>query len=431
MSARRPLSTALGGAFWIALAVGLTAAARDSAEAPGAGVGEQLVDYALGSEVEIELELPGVSADYGDPIFARDEAGGWMQVGYLSGVDNPRGATRATAIWYSSELEPEACDLVYARNAGTLADVVATMLPPEKRERILTIVAEANRRHGAEIAAALRPVIERTIRETAPVIEAGVRASITAHRSEVQALAQRYDEKFIRRRLVPLVREEVLPSVRLHGEPIAKEIAAELWERASVLRFGWAALYDSAPFPAKDLTRKEFDRFLVNEAVPVVESHTADLVEAVKRVLTDVASNPRIRTELEAFADELARDPELERLLKSVIQEAIVDNEALRDVWVRNWQANESQAALGLAGRRFEPVVRQIGDELFGTREVGIHPDFARVVRNQILGKDRRWFVATRRSGPASSGPIRIRVAHESGSYPIVILASGQSGRSQ
>ena len=60
------------------------------------------------------------------------------------------------------------------------------------------------------------------------------------------------------------------------------------------------------------------------------------------------------------------------------------------------WTSDDARAALDMAGDRLEPVVRSIGDDLFGTREEGITPSFARVLRNQILGKDRRWIVATK-----------------------------------
>ena len=41
-----------------------------------------------------------------------------------------------------------------------------------------------------------------------------------------------------------------------------------------------------------------------------------------------------------------------------------------------------------------------IGDALFGNREKGITPEFSRVLRSQILLKDRRWLVVI----PATPG---------------------------
>ena len=41
-----------------------------------------------------------------------------------------------------------------------------------------------------------------------------------------------------------------------------------------------------------------------------------------------------------------------------------------------------------LAAERLEPSAVRIGELLFGTRDAGITPEFARVLRNQILGKE-------------------------------------------
>ena len=62
-----------------------------------------------------------------------------------------------------------------------------------------------------------------------------------------------------------------------------------------------------------------------------------------------------------------------------MLKESIVDNPKLHEVWQEVWQSDQATRAFDLAGARLEPVVRQIGDDLFGTREKGINPDFARV----------------------------------------------------
>jgi hypothetical protein len=75
-----------------------------------------------------------------------------------------------------------------------------------------------------------------------------------------------------------------------------------------------------------------------------------------------------------------------------------------------------------MASDRLEPVVRSIGDEIFGTRDGGIDPDFARVLRNQILGKDRRWVVA-KLVPPQTAVDNHIRVAQETMVFPVVYMA--------
>ncbi|MFT7676971.1 MAG: hypothetical protein ACI8QC_000948 [Planctomycetota bacterium] len=429
---KRTQAILLGVLLWGGLAAGIALRIqRAYAERPETRqVSARLKDFALGQTRRIQLDLPNPDAAYGDPIFAQLASGEWIQAGYLSDVLNGEFSSKAQAIWYTHEFAPKDCAFIYHRNRGTIADVVATLLPPDKRARIAEHFRTASIEHGRSIQAALAPVVERSLRESVPVIEAALMASLAKHSSQAEALGERYEEIFLRQRLVPLVRSEVLPTVQLHTEPVARMIGLELWQRASVWRFGWRALYDSTPLPDRDLLAKEFDRYLQEEVVPVVESHTDDLAEVTQLVVRDVLQNPRLRAELRQMAGEAAADPKLQALLKTVMTEALLKNEALREVWISNWQAQEAQRALNMAGARLDPVIREIGDELFGTKATGIHPDFARVLRNQVLGKDRRWIVAVPGGAPGNDPqqePVRASSASEHAVYPLVVMATPEA----
>ena len=90
---------------------------------------------------------------------------------------------------------------------------------------------------------------------------------------------------------------------------------------------------------------------------------------------------------------QVAEDHELHRLIWSIVRKAVIDNETLRAELDAFMKTQETRLALRTAGDRMEPVVREIGDMIFGSRETGITPEFSRILRAQILTKDRRWFV--------------------------------------
>ena len=215
-----------------------------------------------------------------------------------------------------------------------------------------------------------------------------------------------------------------MPIVRDHGEPVAEQIGRELWDRASIWRFGWRAVYDKSPLPRKDLVQDEWTRFVDDEAVPVFESHMDDIVLTVQRIISDVAANESVRSELAQVAGGIASDPKARQLVRDILKETLVDNQRLQEVWGSVWTSEKAERALDLAGDRLEPVVRQIGDDLFGSQEEGINPDFARVLRNQILRKDRRWIVL--QPTPSAPAPSTITVSTDSMPYPIVYMANGE-----
>ena len=189
--------------------------------------------------------------------------------------------------------------------------------------------------HGEELSAAFVPLVQKTVQQSLPVIEDEFRRVSQRHRGEIDQLAEKWNQEVVNERLIPLARREIMPIVRKHGEPVAEEIGRELWDRASLWRFGWRAVYDKTPLPQKNLVQGEWDRFVQREAIPVFESRMDEIVVAVQRVVTDVAANQTVRSELADVADGLAADPETQNLVREILKETLVDNQRLRDVWAR------------------------------------------------------------------------------------------------
>lgn len=393
---------------------------------PPVSVPRQLARYFTPESDPLQLSVPEhVRLRRGDPIFTLDADGDWLQAGYLTRSDRSEATTIATAIWYAPEVDPANCRFVYHRNRGSLGEIVKTLLPREKRARIEELIRESIELNAEDIAAAVRPIVTRSLAQSVPVVERALKRSIATHRDELEALGERYRDAILTERLLPLVREEVMPSVRKHGQPVAEEIGRELWERASLWRFGWRALYDKTPLPERDLFKDEWDRFVTEEAIPVFESHMDEIIEAQRRIFVEISRNPRVREELGEVVQELASDRELQQLVTAIVRESILENRELREVWAENWRQEDARRAIRLTGQRLEPLVRQIGDELFGTRETGIEPAFAKVLRNQILGKDRRWIVAIPSGDAIHRGEIiPVQIATDSEPFPLLILAS-------
>jgi hypothetical protein len=197
----------------------------------------------------------------------------------------------------------------------------------------------------------------------------------------------------IEKRLQPLVRQEIWPLVQRRAEPLADEIGQEVWQRASVWRFGWRYAYDVSPLPQQNLVEKEWKRFLRDEVIPAIEGHTDDIIRVQQQILTDIARSERVRRVVRDSLVAVIDDPQVQRVAWSIFREAVLENPKLRETLERRWRSEEAQRALSIAAERLEPAVRRVGDMIFGNRETGVSPEFARVLRNQILGKDRRWLV--------------------------------------
>ncbi len=289
----------------------------------------------------------------------------------------------------------EHVELTYVATPDSLAWVVQSLLPPEKRTIIAGELSTALQAHRQEILNALRPVAEQSVRDALAVIEQDLPPVLARHRPELEAIAARYHKDIVEAEIVPLVQHEVWPIVRRHGEPTAAEVGREMWSSVSLWRFGWRYLYDRSILPEKHLTEKEFRRFVDDEALPILQAHSDDFLAIIENSLKDTARNPRVRAALRRNLVKIMEDPELQAVLGKIFREVIVDNPRLREALEQNWRSPQAQAAFQLAAERLEPTVRRIGDLVFGTPEEGISPEFAAVLRNQILHKDRRWLLLT------------------------------------
>ena len=420
----------VGLLFWIAAVVAATAAMRarpDGTRQPRGSAMKYLVDR--GSRIRVTDQSGFLRLR--DPIFMTAENQDWIQVGHISAVSQDA-PNQWVMLWYADGVPAseaiKTAELTAHRISGRLSEVVATMLPPGKREKIRARMEQAFRAHGDELMASLVPIVQQSLQRSLPVIEDEFRKSTARHRGEIDELIERWNDELVDQRLVPLARREVIPIVRRHGQPIAEEIGRELWDRAPLWRFGWRAAYDRSPLPERTLVQEEWERFVDQEAIPVFEQHMDEIVEAIQRTIADIAANQAVTNELGDVAKSLLGDPQAVGILRDVLKESIVDNAQLRTVWRDVWSSDQARRALDVAGDRLEPVIRAIGDDLFGNEQQGINPDFARVLRNQILGKDRRWIVATLADpGGDSVGergePIPIRASADSMPYPVIYLA--------
>ena len=355
----------------------------------------------------------------------------YRQVGYVVQVNEDI----AFVQWYDPELSPQDCDWVQHQTSQALSDVVETLLPPKKRQQIALQITAAMSQHGQQVSDAMIPLIQQTVEESMPIIEDEFKKSMERHSGELRVFSDRWKNEWLKERFVPLARSEILPIVRQHAEPAAEKIGREIWDRASLWRFGWRAVYDTAPLPKRNLVRSEWKRFVDEEALPVIERNLDIMVVAIENTAKEIADNDKVRQEFGTLIEGVATDPESRRLVSVLLKESLIENKRLHQAWRDVWESPEAKASLRQVSERVEPVVRSIGDQIFGSREHGIEPNFARVLRSQILRKDRRWLIASpipdqqldALTKPETKSPIQVTRAKKSMVYPVIYIVQDRT----
>ncbi len=290
----------------------------------------------------------------------------------------------------------------------------------EKQEQIAKIISKDWEKHRDEFVAKLTPVIQTSLSRAASSIEAKLPSVLESRRPEFARLADRYQTTIVRDQIVPLVREEILPIVQDEVRPVARDLGKQLWERVSLWSFTWRYLYDVSPLPEKNALKSEFNRFLNDEVTPAIEARMDEFVAMTERIVSRVSRNEKVRAVVRDSLKRVASDPELQQIVWQVIQESVLQNAELQSNLTTYWENAEVREMLDLAAVRFEPTARAVADAVIGARSEGITPEFASVLRNQILMKDRRWLVIV----PKPESPAEPKGLHavEHSTLPILRL---------
>jgi len=431
--------TAMGVLIWLGIAAGVVWAFSRIADRSPQGL-RQLYQYATYPRQTVNLRFPGMyPLAVGDFVFSA-ESESYPPIGYISRVGDrspqigiPVYSDSAVVTFYGNAPPFGAEDfLEYHCPADDLAWVLRTMLPDTKRAEITRLVVDTYLREQEPIVAAIRPIVSQSLRDAAEIIREDLAAAFAKRSNEFQEIGQRYQQQLIEDRIVPLIRQEIWPIIREEGEPLANQMAMEVWREISLFRFAWRYVYDRSGIPDESLTRLEFERFLTQKVGPIFESHLADILETQNRIIARISRNEPTRAVIGQGLEEIAADQQIREVVNEVFREVMIENQPLRDSLTTNWNSPPAQAALREINQRIDPAISELGIILFGSADGEITPEFARVLRHRILQKDTRWLIlhsagpVSKKDQPAAAGTpaltdssVRsVRIAHPAGEIP-------------
>lgn len=414
------MRVAFGAIIWLLILFGGFVVGRNyyasSSEATG-----QLAQFLTQSRTDIELQFANdVLLCVGDPIIHYDDNGIPSVVGTIEQLDSKDSVERglsfsstAYARLYSTAPSiHQQVELEYHRTPDSMDWVVQMMLPPQTRQKIAGLITDAYKKNQTEIVGLMAPIVEKSVRDAAQVVREEFQISIDARREQIQLLGYRYQDQVVEQQLIPLVKEEIWPVIQQEGQPLATQIGQEIWQQASIWRFGWRMLYDKSPLPEKNLTEKEFNEFLESKAMPILEARVPDIIQTQQEIIKKVAANEKVRAVASNAVKDVVKDPEFQLLVGDILRDIFVNNDRVKNIIQQNWNSAEAQRAIAITNSRLDPTITQIGATLFGNPDQQITPEFSRVLRNKILNKDDRWIVLKSPKGdfPLVKSPIVLNV---------------------
>ena len=389
-------TTLVGLMIWVALPILAWVALRTLAPTDALWAGSQRLwqQWWTRSAIrEARLEQPLI-VNFRDPVFYFDRDGRPQRLGHVTNPPQlwaPAGTVLQVHV-YQADFPWQQGRLELHRPARNLARVAEVMMTDERMARLNAILLTARQQHEHEILAELGPLFRQAVADLRPVLEEELRGAVERHRPRLDRLSDKYHAKIVNQRLVPLVKTEILPVVQRQATPLLERIGSEMWQQVSLWRFAWRYVYDGSVAPTDRLVNREWNRFVQQQAMPILESHTQDFVDLQTAIVRELAANPLVTQAIRDSLGEVMDDEEVWGVVRSILAEGITENPRVEQSMRQVLQAPRFQQSLQRLSERLEPYAVLIGQEMFGTPEK-VNEEFALVLRHMILNKDQQWLV--------------------------------------
>jgi hypothetical protein len=392
-----------GVAVWAALGFGAFAAARQASARLGdvGAVASRVWRYASGRPARAAVRFPeGAFVLPGDGVYVRDPRG-VRAVGQVRSTAAEGGATAAVVEFYDPADAPARGTRFHAvPNALTPAWTVEVLLPPERRARILEDLRAFTREHRLEILETFWTPSDLFLRDAVGILEEDLPAVLRRRDDQVQKLLKKHRDTTFEKEMLPVLKAEAWPRVQERSRPLVEEVGEELWKGLPKWELGWRYVYGQLPGTDSDVMRKRFDRYVEEEAVPILTAHTEDFLAVLQEVLSDLAANPRVAASLRGGFARVVEDPEFTALLGDVFAELLSSEGRLLAAFRARFTSPEFTDRLNRLFERLGPCLESSADRILLADDGGIHPDLARVLRRQIFLKDACWILVEPGAGP-------------------------------
>ena len=418
----------LGFSLWCGLAVA-TGSLLTEHRGESAGTLSQLRAYFRSEGSDLTVELPDAYfIELGDAVFLAGRDG--EQIGEVEAILDESGAARPEFFGPARRVRLRFYD---RDEVQVFADARARLvLVPDAfvwvletlftKDNVPKIAAEWNAtmlRHRDEIFRLLTPIARDLIRDVEVTVEESLDRFVAAHQTEITLLAEALHGDFDDRRVADIFQREIWPIAEAQLRPLSNRIGKEIWEKVPFWGFSWRLAYQKLPLTANDHFARAWKVFVDREIRPIIMAHLDELVAVTRHVGREALTNKRVKDEIRGTFLRLTSHPRFHALAQVFIQEVFLDNPRFHDRMLARLTSPEAERALTAAAAHVEPSLRRMADIVFGTREEGITKEFARVLRAQILQKDRRRFVidpGTAGGAPLDpDGALRARVGWERG----------------
>jgi hypothetical protein len=402
----------VGLAVWAGLALAAWVGARNAQERLGdAGtVAAGLWRFAARQPPRATVRFPpGTQVLPGDAVCVRDSRG-LREAGQVRSLSDAGDRIEAVVEFFDPDGETPARDARFAAVPNDLAPAwtLEVLLPPERRAHLAAQLNVFAKEHSEEILRTFWPPAELFLRDAAAILEEDLPRILLKRDDQVQKILQKHRDTTFQKEMLPVLKEEAWPRVQERAKPLIEDIGEELWGRLPKWELGWRYVYGQLPFTDSEIMRRRWNRYMEEEAIPVLGEHTDDFLAVVEEVFSDLAANRRVTDSVRKGIGQFIQDPDFAALVREIFLELSSSESRLVASFRERFSSPEFAGNLNRLMESLGPTLEACADRILLDQERGaIHPELARVLRRQIFLKDACWVLLEPGTGePAPPGTV-------------------------
>lgn len=291
----------------------------------------------------------------------------------------------------------------------TAAWVFQTLMTEQNLPRLAAEWNETMLAHREEIFDLLTPIVRDILIDVERQVETELPGFVVRHRAELQELGEELKQDFLEREFAGFFEKKLWPLAEFRIRPVIADISREIFREFPVWGLSWRLAYQALPFTSNDHVERAWRTFVDEKVIPILRTHADEVTAATRAIAKDLFSRQEVSSSIRGTFEALMGNPRFHTLIQTFLREVFLDNAEFQEAMRRRWQSPAARRALEVTTAYLEPTVRRMGDILFGTREEGITPEFARVLRAQILLKDLQRIVilpGSDEAGPFPDGSV-------------------------
>jgi len=277
-------------------------------------------------------------------------------------------------------------------------------------------------------------VLEEFARGVVADVTTELSAFVRTHEDELRGVGDDLLAR-ARDRWEPILREQVWPRVLERLEPLGSRVGDELWQAlpwgdlASAVAESMGSQVLNALLPADyEIPTNQIaqwrDSYVRGVAVPIVERHLPEALDAIGKVVVELSGDPRIQDALRAsFLEDGLGNPRVMGLISEVFSTAVLANPRLSDRLHRLLDDPRVRRGLFDLAEQIEPrLIALARSFLLDDSGRQLHPELAMLVRVRLIGSEGTWLLlelpppGTSPPAPPSAGTTRLEIRPFEGS---------------